>query len=93
MNGPVILLSKGTKVHPRMRGNKLVTRDGFPEGSCVIPKKGEYMDDETCPKVVKLVEPGIRKITVSNAGFVCYILFSAYLTLHLCSSKLSADDL
>ena len=30
MNGPVIFLAKGTKLHPRLRGTKLVTRYGFP---------------------------------------------------------------
>ena len=44
VNGPVIFLAKGTKVHPRLRGNNLVTKYGFPEGSCVIPNKAEYMD-------------------------------------------------
>ena len=37
MNGPVIFLEKGTNVHPRLRGNNLVTKYGLPEGSCVIP--------------------------------------------------------
>ena len=41
MNGPVIFLAKGTKVHPRPRVNILVTRYGFPEGSFVIPNKAE----------------------------------------------------
>ena len=30
--GPVIFLEKGTKVHPRIRGNNLVTRYVFSEG-------------------------------------------------------------
>ena len=47
VNGPVIVLTKGTDVHPRMRGNNLVTKYGLPEGSCVIPNKEAYMDDET----------------------------------------------
>ena len=68
MNGPVIFLAKGTKVHPRLRGNNLLTKDGLIEGSCVIPNKAAYMDDETWAKVVKVVAPGIRKMTVRNAA-------------------------
>ena len=37
MNGSVISLEKGTKVHPRLRGDNLVTRYGFPEAPFVIP--------------------------------------------------------
>ena len=92
MNVPVIFLAKGEKVHPRPRGNNLVTRYGLPEGSCVIPNKAAYMDDKTWEKVAKVVAPGIRKMAVSDFAFFCYILFSTYLTLHLCSLKLSADD-
>ena len=58
----------------------------------MIPNKSEYMDNETWAKVVKVVAPGIRKMEVSNVAFVCSILFSTYLTLHICSSKFSADD-
>ena len=36
----------------------------------MIPKKSAYMDDETWMKVVKVVAPGIRKISVSNVDFV-----------------------
>ena len=79
-------------MHPRLRDNNLVTKYVFPEGSCVIPNKAAYMDDETWAKVVKVVAPGIRKMAVINVSFVCSILFSTYLTLYLCSSKLSADD-
>ena len=61
MNGPVIFLAKGTKVHPRLRGNNLVTKYGFPEGSCVITNKAAYMDDKTWAKVVKLVAPVLEK--------------------------------
>ena len=93
MNNPVIFLTKRTKVHPRIRGNNLVTKYGFPEGYCVIPNKEAYMDDETWVKVVKVVPPGIRKIAVINVAFVCYILFYTYLTIHICSSKFSANDL
>ena len=45
VNGPVIFLAKGTKVHPRFRGINLMTRYGFLEGSSLIPNKEEYMDD------------------------------------------------
>ena len=54
MNGPVIFMAKGTKVYPRPRGNTLVAKYGLPEGSCVIPNKAAYMDDETWAKVVNL---------------------------------------
>ena len=73
MNGTVIFLAKGKKVHPRLRVNNLVTKYGFPEGSCVIPNKASYMDDETWSKVVKVVAPGIRKMKLSNV--VCFFLF------------------
>ena len=80
-------------MHPRLRDNNLVTKYVLPEGSFVIPNKSAYLDDETWAKVVKVVAPGIRKMAVMNVAFVCSVLFSAYLTLHLCSSKFSADDL
>ena len=92
MNVLVIFLEKGTNVHPRQIGNNLVTKYGFPEGSCVIPNKAAYMDEKTWAKVVKVVDPGIRKMAASNVAFVCSILLSTYLTLHLCYSKFSADD-
>ena len=69
MNGPVIFMAKGTKVHPMLRGNNLVTKYGLPEESCVIPNKAAYLDDETWEKVVKLVAPIIRKMAVSNVDF------------------------
>ena len=93
MNGPVIFLEKGTHVHHSIKGTNLVTVYGFPEGSCVIPSKVEYMDDETWSKVVKVVAPGIRKIKVSNVACFFPFLFSIYLTTHLCPSKFSSDDL
>ena len=93
MNGPVILMEKGTKVHPRLRGKKLVTKYGLIERSCAIPNKAAYMDDKTLEKVVKVLAPGIREVAVRNFAFVCSILFYTYLTIHLCSSKFSADDL
>ena len=92
MNGPVIFMAKGEKVHPRLRGNNLATKYRFPEGSCVIPKKAAYMDDKTWAKVVKVLSPGIIKMAVRNVTFVCSILFSTYINLHLSSSKLTADD-
>ena len=93
MNGPVIFLAKGEKVHNRLKGNNLVNIYLFPEGSYVIPNKAAYMDDETWEKVVKVVAPGIRKMKVSNVACVFPILFSIYLTIHLCPSKFSSDDL
>ena len=69
MNGPVIFMEKGTKLLPRLRGNNLVTKYGLPEGSCVIPKKSAYIDDETWVEVVKVVSPDIRKMAVSNVPF------------------------
>ena len=80
-------------MHPVIIGTKLVTRYIVPEGSCVIPNKTSYLDDETWEKVVKLVAPGISKSNVSDVACVFPILFSVYLTLHLCSSKLSSDDM
>ena len=66
MNVLVIFLEKGTTVHPRLKGNNLVTKYGFPEGSCVIPNKAAYMDNETWAKVVKVVAPGNK-----NGGEKC----------------------
>ena len=59
----------------------------------MITNKEANIIDETWVKVVKVVSPGIRKMAVRNVAFVCSILFSTYLTLHLCSSKFSADYL
>ena len=39
VNGPVIFLSKETKVNPRLIGNNLVNRYELPGGSFVIPNK------------------------------------------------------
>ena len=74
MNDPVIFLAKVTKVNPRLRGNKLVTKYVLPEGSCVIPNKSAYMDDKTWAKLVKVVAPGIRKMAVSNVAFFLYFI-------------------
>ena len=79
-------------MHPRLRANNLVTKYGLPEVYCVIPNKAAYVVDKTWAKVVKVVAPGIRKMAVINVAFVCSVLFSTYVTLHLCSSKFSADD-
>ena len=70
-----------------------MTRYGFPEGSCVIPDKAAYMDYKTWENVVKVVAPGIIKIKMSNVVCDFPILFSIYLTFHICTSKLSTDDL
>ena len=59
MNDAVIFLSKEGNVHPVIIGTNLVTRYRLPEGSCVIPNKRAYLDDETWEKVVKLVSRGI----------------------------------
>ena len=83
MNGPVIFLTKGEKLHPSLKCNNLVTRYALLEGSCVIPKKVSYMDDETWSKVVKVVFPGIIKMKVINVACVFTILLSIYLTIHL----------
>ena len=93
MNVPVIFMEKGTKVHPRLKGNNLVTRYGFPKVSHVIPNKAAYMDDETWEKVAKVIAPGIRKMKGINDACVFTILFSIYLTIHLYPSKLSSNDL
>ena len=90
MNGPVIFISKVTKLQPRLRCNNLVTRYVFPEGYCVIPNKSAYMDNNTWAKVVKLLSPDIRKIKGSNVACVIPILLYIYLTLHLCTSKFSS---
>ena len=89
VNGPVIFLVKGENVHHRLRGENL---EGFPEVSCAILNKSAYMDDEAWEKVMKVVAPGIRKIKVSNISCALPILFSIYLTLCICTSKLSGDD-
>ena len=93
MNGPVIFLTKGETVHPSLIGTNLVTRYGFTVGYFVIPNKAAYMDDKTWVKVVKLVAPGIRKIKVINVSCVFPVLFSIYISLHICPFKLFPDDL
>ena len=84
MNGAVIFPAKGKKLHQSLRGNNLVSKYGFPEGSCVIPNKAAYADDETWTKVVKVVATDIIKMAVTNVAFVNYILFSTNITLHIC---------
>ena len=88
MNGPVLFLAKGKNLHPRLRGNNLVIRYGFPEGYCVITKEAAYMDDETWVKAVKVLYPGIRKTKVSNVAlcfyyFILYLFNSPYLSLQI----------
>ena len=68
-----------------------MTRSGFPEGSCVIPNKAAYMDDEIWEKVVKVVAPDIIKMKVSNVYCNFPILLFIYLTLHIYPSYLSLD--
>ena len=51
------------------------------------------MDDDTCAKVNKLVSPGISKMKVMKFALILPILFSIYPTFHLCTSKLSVDDI
>ena len=55
-----------------------MTRYGFPEGSCVIPNKAAYMNDETWENLVKVVAPGIIRMKVSNVACVFTILFSIF---------------
>ena len=82
VNGWVVLLEKGTLLHFRIRSTNLVTWYGFSKGSCVIPKKLEYMDDKTWAKVVKVVAPAIRKMKVSNVACV-WIFYFIYLYLQI----------
>ena len=70
MNCPVIFLSKGTNVHPRLRDTNLVTRYGFSEVSCVITNISECIDDKAWEMVVKVVFPGIRKMKVRSVACV-----------------------
>ena len=81
MNGPVIFLAKFTKMNPRLRGNNLVTKYRLTEGSCVIPNKAAYMDDKIWEKVVKVVAPGIKKMSV-----IKFFLFLLYFILYLYKS-------
>ena len=78
MNGPVIVLVKGTKVHHRLKGTNLLTRYGFSEGSCFIPNKAAYMDDDTLEKVVKVVSPGFRKMKVVDVSCF-FLIYSLYI--------------
>ena len=54
----------------------MVTKYGLQEGSCVIPNKAAYMDDETWANVVKVVAPGIRKMAVINVAFLFALFYS-----------------
>ena len=88
VNGPVIFLEKRKKVYPRLKVNNFVTRYVLTEGSCVVPNKAAYMDDETWEKVMKLVAPGIIKMKVINGDCVFPILLYIYLTIHICPSQI-----
>ena len=61
MNDPLVFIAKGTSEYPKIRGTNLVSKCGFLEVTCVIPKKVANMDDDTCTKVVKVVAPNIIK--------------------------------
>ena len=93
MNGSVISLSKRAKVHPGIKGNNLITRYVFSEGSFVNQNKAAYLDDKTWAKVVKVVSPVIRKMKVSNVACDLPILLAIYLTLRIRPSNFSADDI
>ena len=86
MNGNVIFLSKGNLVHSRIRCTNLATRYIFPEGCCLITKKGSYMYDNNWSKVVKVVVTGIRKMKVRN--FAC--VFPIFMCLYVCNFSLRA---
>ena len=58
MNGTVIFLAKGTKVHPRLRGNNLVTKYGL----------GQYGLTVLSEKQVNYVEDIISKRDTANLG-------------------------
>ena len=47
----------------------------------MITNKSAYIYDKTWAKVIS---PGIRKMDVRNVAFVCSILLSSYITIHLC---------
>ena len=51
------------------------------------------MDYGNWGKVVKVLASGIRKIKDIDVACVLPILFYIYITLHIYSSKLSADDM
>ena len=76
-------------MHPKFRGANSLIWYGLIEGSCVIPNKAVYMDDDIWSKLVKMLAPAIRKMTVSSFSCMCPILLNIYLNIHLCSTKLS----
>ena len=59
----------------------------------MITNKEAYVDDETWEKVVKVVDPGIKKMNMSNVVCVFPVLFYIYITIHLFTSKFASDDL
>ena len=75
VNGKVIILSKETSVHPRIRCTNLVTKYILSEGYWVIPKKAAYMDVDTWKKVVKIAAPAIRKTKARNVACVLPIYY------------------
>ena len=88
MNGSVIFMAKGTKLHHRIKGTNLVIIYVSPEVSCVIPNKASYMNDETWSKSEKVVTPGVIKMEVSNVAcvfyyFILYISNCPYLYLQI----------
>ena len=76
-------------VLPKIRGPNLVTKYVFLGVYCVITNQELYMDDEIFMRLVKVVSPSIRKMKLGDVSFVCLILFSLFITPHICSSKLS----
>eukprot|EP00957_Ditylum_brightwellii_P040976 3102207-Ditylum_brightwellii.AAC.1 len=62
VNGPVIFVPKGKEVLWCFKGDRLHSIYGLVEGSCVIPNKNDYIDDDTWLKVVKRLAPAIRKM-------------------------------
>ena len=82
VNVPMVFLTKGTNVHPRLRVTNLVTRYGFPEGSFIIPNRSGYTDDENRVKVVKVVSPGIRRMKVINL-LVFFLFYSLSIQLSI----------
>ena len=53
----------------------------------MIPNKAAYMDDETWADVVKVVDPSIRKMKVSNVACVFTNLLYVHLIIHICPYK------
>ena len=88
MNGPVILLKKGTLVHNGIIGTNFVTWCIFSQGFCVIIKRAAYLDDDNLEKEVKVLDLGIL-IMKGISFFVFTNLLFMYIYPHLCPSKFS----